>query len=90
MAWRPMPFDGGYLPITEMTRAVLDTGFRGVFSMEVFDGGPDGKLGPFCLAGRFTDSCGPGKGRDKDAKEYTKKSMSSLRRLVKEAEETPL
>ena len=39
---RPMPFDGGYLPVTEVTRAVLRTGFRGWFSMEIFDGGPDG------------------------------------------------
>ena len=37
-----MPFDGGYLPVTEVTKAVLRTGFRGWFSMEIFDGGPDG------------------------------------------------
>ncbi|KAL9057935.1 MAG: hypothetical protein Q9162_002062 [Coniocarpon cinnabarinum] len=42
MGHRPMPYDGGYLPITEMTRAVMDTGFKGVYSMEVFDGGPKG------------------------------------------------
>ncbi|MCJ1312966.1 hypothetical protein MMC25_006642 [Agyrium rufum] len=41
--FRPMPFDGGYLPIVEMTKAVLDTGFRGWFSMEIFDGGASGK-----------------------------------------------
>lgn len=41
--FRPMPFDGGYLPIVAMTRAVLDTGFKGWFSMEIFDGGKDGK-----------------------------------------------
>lgn len=41
--FRPMPFDGGYLPIVPMTRAVLKTGFRGWFSMEIFDGGKDGK-----------------------------------------------
>ena len=41
--FRPMPFDGGYLPIAPMTRAVLQTGFRGWFSMEFFDGGKDGK-----------------------------------------------
>ena len=41
--FRPMPFDGGYLPIAPMTKAVLDTGFRGWFSMEIFDGGKDGK-----------------------------------------------
>ncbi|KAI9787952.1 MAG: hypothetical protein M1816_007352 [Peltula sp. TS41687] len=41
--FRPMPFNGGYLPVTDATRAVLKTGFRGWFSVEVFDGGPDGK-----------------------------------------------
>ncbi|CEQ39023.1 SPOSA6832_00517 [Sporobolomyces salmonicolor] len=41
--YRPLPFDGGYLPVVEVTRAVLKTGFRGTFSVEVFDGGKDGK-----------------------------------------------
>lgn len=41
--YRPMPYDGGYLPIEQFTKAVLDTGFRSWFSLEVFDGGPDGK-----------------------------------------------
>ncbi|RHZ47694.1 sugar phosphate isomerase/epimerase family protein [Aspergillus thermomutatus] len=41
--FRPMPYDGGYLPIEEVTRAVLRTGFRGWFSMEIFDGGNQGK-----------------------------------------------
>lgn len=41
--WRPQPYDGGYLPIEEVSKAVLRTGFRGWFSMEVFDYGPDGK-----------------------------------------------
>lgn len=41
--FRPLPYTGGYLPIEEVTRAVLRTGFRGWFSMEVFDGGPEGK-----------------------------------------------
>lgn len=41
--FRPMPYDGGYLPIEEVARAVLQTGFRGWFSMEIFDRGPDGK-----------------------------------------------
>ena len=40
---RPVPFDGGYLPVVDVTKAVLKTGFRGWFSMEVFDGGPDGQ-----------------------------------------------
>ena len=39
---RPMPFDGGYLPVVEVTKAVLRTGFRGWLSMEIFDGGPAG------------------------------------------------
>ncbi|KAF2178509.1 xylose isomerase-like protein [Zopfia rhizophila CBS 207.26] len=41
--FRPLPYNGGYLPIIEVTRAVLRTGFRGWFSYEVFDGGPEGK-----------------------------------------------
>ncbi|KAI9842462.1 MAG: hypothetical protein M1837_007131 [Sclerophora amabilis] len=41
--FRPMPYDGGYLPVAAFTKAVLATGFRGWFSMEIFDGGPDGK-----------------------------------------------
>jgi sugar phosphate isomerase/epimerase len=40
--FRPLPFEG-YLPVVDFTRAVLATGFRGWFSYEVFDGGPDGK-----------------------------------------------
>ncbi|KAL8896470.1 MAG: hypothetical protein Q9207_007692 [Kuettlingeria erythrocarpa] len=39
---RPVPFNGGYLPVVNVAKAVLKTGFRGWFSMEVFDGGPDG------------------------------------------------
>lgn len=41
--YRPMPYDGGYLPIEDVARAVLKTGFRGWFSMEIFDAGPQGK-----------------------------------------------
>ncbi|KAI9833496.1 MAG: hypothetical protein M1819_003654 [Sarea resinae] len=41
--FRPMPFDGGYLPVVAVTKAVLRTGFRGYFSMEIFDSGPEGK-----------------------------------------------
>lgn len=41
--FRPMPGkEGGYLPIIEMGAAVLKTGFRGWFSLEIFDGGPRG------------------------------------------------
>ena len=50
--WRPLPFHGGggsggggggagYLPIVPFTRAVLRTGFRGWFSVEVFDAKAD-------------------------------------------------
>ena len=41
--YRPYPFNGGYLPVTAVAKAVLKTGFRGWFSIEVFDGGKDGK-----------------------------------------------
>jgi sugar phosphate isomerase/epimerase len=41
--FRPLPFNGGYLPVVDVARAVLETGFRGWFSYEVFDSGPDGK-----------------------------------------------
>ena len=41
-SFRPIPFAGGYLPVVDVARAVLKTGFRGWFSMEVFDGGPKG------------------------------------------------
>lgn len=65
--YRPLPYDGGYLPIVDFARAVLETGFRGWFSMEVFDGkGPE----------KYPDDMGP----------YAKQAMSSLQRLVKEAE----
>ncbi|KAJ5189437.1 hypothetical protein N7491_005768 [Penicillium cf. griseofulvum] len=40
--YRPMPYDGGYLPIEDVARAVLKTGFRDWFSMEIFDSGPQG------------------------------------------------
>jgi len=41
--YRPLPYDGGFLPIVPMVDAVLKTGFRGWFSIEVFDSGKDGK-----------------------------------------------
>ncbi|KAF2031762.1 xylose isomerase-like protein [Setomelanomma holmii] len=41
--FRPLPYNGGYLPIVQVVKAVLQTGFRGWFSYEVFDGGADGK-----------------------------------------------
>ncbi|KAJ5773141.1 hypothetical protein N7457_008037 [Penicillium paradoxum] len=57
--YRPMPYDGGYLPIEDVAKAVLRTGFRGWFSMEIFDSGPQGsgkkyEMGPF--AARAMDS----------------------------------
>ena len=41
--FRPVPFQGGYLPVVDVARAVLKTGFRGWFSYEVFDSGEDGE-----------------------------------------------
>ncbi|GAA6061283.1 hypothetical protein JCM10212_004689 [Sporobolomyces blumeae] len=35
---RPLPYEGGYLPVAKVTKAILKTGFRGTFSVEVFDG----------------------------------------------------
>ncbi|KAF3764120.1 xylose isomerase-like protein [Cryphonectria parasitica EP155] len=43
--YRPLPYDGGYLPIADFTRAVLETGFRGWLSVEVFDGKFEDKYG---------------------------------------------
>ena len=37
-AYRPLPYDGGYLPVVDFTKAVLGTGFKGWMSIEVFDG----------------------------------------------------
>ncbi|CZS79310.1 unnamed protein product [Fusarium graminearum] len=36
--YRPLPCDGGYLPVQDMMAAVLKTGFRSWLSVEVFDG----------------------------------------------------
>ncbi|KAI0148832.1 3-dehydroshikimate dehydratase [Xylariaceae sp. FL1272] len=36
--YRPLPYDGGYLPVHDFLNAVLETGFRGWLSIEVFDG----------------------------------------------------
>jgi len=43
--YRPLPFDGGYLPVQDFLRAVLGTGFRGWLSVEVFDGKGEEKYG---------------------------------------------
>ena len=46
-AYQPVPYagQGGYLPVEKVTtRGELQTGFRGIFSLEVFDSGTqDGK-----------------------------------------------
>ncbi|MCJ1471365.1 hypothetical protein MMC13_000004 [Lambiella insularis] len=42
--WRPLPFQGGYLPVVEVVKAVLATGYRGWFSTEVFDGKEKGEM----------------------------------------------
>ena len=44
-SFRPLPYDGGYLPLAPFVAAVLATGFRGYFSMEVFDGRFEEKYG---------------------------------------------
>ncbi|KAI9804792.1 MAG: hypothetical protein M1825_001160 [Sarcosagium campestre] len=41
-AFRHMPGTDGYLPVVEVAKAVMKTGFRGWFSVEIFDGGKDG------------------------------------------------
>lgn len=43
--YRPMPYDGGYLPVVDFTKAVLATGYRGCFSIEIFDGQEKDKHG---------------------------------------------
>ncbi|KAL4984721.1 xylose isomerase-like protein [Aspergillus falconensis] len=67
--YRPMPYDGGYLPIEAVGKAVLKTGFRGWFSVEIFDGGADGRGKEYELkefagrakeaVGRFIERCLP-------------------------------
>jgi len=37
-AYRPLLYEGGYLPVIDFTKAVLDTSFTGFLSIEVFDG----------------------------------------------------
>jgi sugar phosphate isomerase/epimerase len=54
--YRPAPFQGGYLPVVEVTRAVLKTGFRGTLSMEIFDGGEKGEGKEVALGDFATDS----------------------------------
>ncbi|KIW95192.1 uncharacterized protein Z519_03776 [Cladophialophora bantiana CBS 173.52] len=49
--YRPLPYDGGYLPVEDFTRAVFKTGFRNWVSVEIFDcKGPEkyrDDMGPF-------------------------------------------
>ncbi|KAJ4171433.1 hypothetical protein NW754_013201 [Fusarium falciforme] len=42
---RPLPYDGGYLPIARCLEAVMATGFGGWLSVEVFDGNFEQKYG---------------------------------------------
>ena len=70
MAFRPPPFQGGYLPVTDVAKAVLRTGFRGWFSMEVFDGGKAGQ-------GREWETEG-------ELERYAKAAMESHQKLLKE------
>lgn len=51
-AYRPLPCDGGYLPVREVLDAVLATGFRGWLSVEVFD--PDKERA--VSAGKYTST----------------------------------
>ncbi|KAM3471912.1 hypothetical protein MY5147_005572 [Beauveria neobassiana] len=41
---RPLPCNGGYLPVQEVLNAVLATGFRGWLSVEVFDPNEEKKM----------------------------------------------
>ncbi|KAK1752801.1 xylose isomerase-like protein [Echria macrotheca] len=43
--YRPLPYDGGYLPIRQFVEAVLATGYRGWWSIEVFDSRAGEKYG---------------------------------------------
>ncbi|PTB46688.1 uncharacterized protein TrAFT101_003866 [Trichoderma asperellum] len=42
--YRPLPFNGGYLPIQDFLNSVLRTDFKGWLSVEVFDSKPKEKL----------------------------------------------
>jgi sugar phosphate isomerase/epimerase len=70
--YRPMPYDGGYLPVEEVAKAVLRTGFRGWLSMEIFEGSPNGKA-----TGDKT----------KGMKEYARRAMQSMERLLQSCED---
>lgn len=56
-AYRPVPFaEGSYLPTVDMARVVLESGFRGWFSVEVFDEGPQGNGKDYELSD-FANDC---------------------------------
>jgi hypothetical protein len=67
--YRPYPFNGGYLPIIDVTKAVLGTGMRTWFSIQCFDGGPTGK----------------GEPRKGDKTQFCKGAMESLKKLLDES-----
>lgn len=67
--FRPLPYDGGYLPIKEVCKEVLKTGARSWWSVEVFDSGENGK--------READ-------RDVDVEGFCTKAMTSVKRLLDE------
>ncbi|EAS28274.3 3-dehydroshikimate dehydratase [Coccidioides immitis RS] len=52
--YRPLPYEGGYLPVEDVARAVLRTGFRGVFSVEVCDA-TESQRDPFAFAKKARD-----------------------------------
>lgn len=70
--FRPYPYNGGYLPVIEVATAVLKTGFRGWFSMEVFDGGKDGKGGM----------------KQYDMQDFARGAMESHKKLLEKCSET--
>lgn len=74
--YKPYPFNGGFLPVVQATKAVLGTGFRGWFSMEVFDSGADGKAAP---------ETGQREGMSEgETVDFCKSAMGSHRQLLEE------
>jgi sugar phosphate isomerase/epimerase len=70
--YRPYPFNGGYLPVAQVVKAVLSTGYRGWLCTEVFDGGPNGR--DFVKEEEFGN--------------FTKGAMESYKRLLDESADT--
>ncbi|KAI5922336.1 xylose isomerase-like protein [Camillea tinctor] len=50
--YRPLPYDGGYLPVEDFVNAVLRTGFKGWLSVEVFDSKAPGKYSDMAEYGK--------------------------------------